>query len=41
VGLYQVNVQVLEDLPANARTPVRLDWPDGSTSNTIEIPVER
>jgi uncharacterized protein (TIGR03437 family) len=41
VGLYQVNVQVLQDLPPNPRTPIRLDWPDGSTSNTIEIPVER
>ncbi len=41
VGLYQLNVQVPKNAPADARTPVRLEWSDGTTSNTVSIVVER
>jgi uncharacterized protein (TIGR03437 family) len=41
VGLYQVNVQAPNETVAGPRTPVRLEWPDGSFSNTVEIAVER
>ncbi len=41
VGLFQVNVQVPRNLPANPRTPLKLDWPDGTASNIVEIAVER
>jgi uncharacterized protein (TIGR03437 family) len=41
VGLFQVNVQVPANVPANLRSPLRLEWPDGSFSNTVEIAVER
>ena len=39
VGLYQVNVQVPAGSPANPRTPLSLNWPDGTTSNIVEIAV--
>ena len=41
VGLYQLNVRVPNNLVANPNTPIRLDWPDGASSNTVEIVVER
>jgi len=41
VGLFQLNVEVPAGLGTNPRTPVRLDFPDGSSSNTVEIAVER
>lgn len=40
VGLYQINVQVPAGLPANPRTPVRLDL-GNIASNVVEIAVER
>jgi uncharacterized protein (TIGR03437 family) len=40
VGLYQINVQVPASVPANARTPVRLDI-GNVASNIVEIAVER
>ncbi len=42
VALFQVNVQVPPNLPANPRTQVRLNWPGGGGfSNTVAIAVER
>ena len=41
VGLSQLNVQVPNNVPANPSTPLRLDWADGTTSNTVSIVVER
>jgi uncharacterized protein (TIGR03437 family) len=41
VGLYQLNVEVPRTTPASPATPVRLDWADGASSNTVQIVVER
>jgi uncharacterized protein (TIGR03437 family) len=41
VALFQVNVQVPPNLPTNPRTQLRLNWPGGGFSNTVEIAVER
>ncbi len=41
VGLYQVNVKIPAGQPTDARTPIRLDFPDGTSSNVVEIVVQR
>ena len=40
VGLYQVNVAIHKDTPANDTTPVTLQFSDGTRSNTVYIAVE-
>jgi len=41
VGLFQINVVVPEDAPADPRTGITLDYPSGGRrSNTVEIAVE-
>ena len=41
VGLYQVNVDIPETAATNARTPITLEFNDGTSSNTVHIAVER
>ncbi len=41
VGLYQVNVPIPVTVPTNPRTPITLEFNDGTRSNTAHIAVER
>jgi uncharacterized protein (TIGR03437 family) len=41
VGLYQLNVQVPPNVPTSNTVPVGLAFPDGSTSNIVEIAVQQ
>ena len=41
VGLYQVNVPIPVTVPTNPRTPIILEFNDGTRSNTVHIAVER
>ncbi len=41
VGLYQINVPVIESAATNPRTSVTLEYRDGTRSNTVDIAVER
>lgn len=41
VGLFQINVQVPLNASTRERTPLTLEFPDGSRSNTVDIAVER
>jgi uncharacterized protein (TIGR03437 family) len=40
VGLFQINVAVPDQAPANPRTPVNVEGLTGGLSNTVEIAVE-
>ena len=41
VGLYQVNAPIPETMGNNPRTPVIIEFSDGTRSNTVHIAVER